>query len=82
MRRFDGQKDPDRRMAAARGDAGMREYRKTATIYAVRMAEAFQVHTIEGLHDGKAGDWLAIGVAGEMYPIDAEVFAATYEEVP
>ena len=96
MLRFDGQKDPDRRAALERGEwpiddgdlrrgiafiPNMNEYRKRTTIFAARISEPFQVHTIEGLHDGKAGDWLTVGAAGEMYPIDAAVFAATYEEV-
>ena len=57
------------------------EYRKTATTFAVRMEEPFEVDTLEGLHSAKAGDWLAMGAAGELYPIDAAVFAATYEKV-
>lgn len=96
MIRLDGRKDPDRRAAVERGewpidDADLRrgdiflpdmeEYRKRTTIYAHRMQQPFQVHTIEGLHDGKAGDWLAVGIAGEMYPIDAVVFAESYEKV-
>ena len=59
----------------------MKPYRKTSITYAVQIGEPFQVHTLEGLHDGKAGDWLAVGLHGEMYPIDADVFAATYEEI-
>lgn len=55
------------------------EYRKTATVYAVRIDEPFEVDTLEGLHSGKAGDFLAVGVAGEMYPIDGAVMAASYE---
>jgi hypothetical protein len=62
-------------------DLPVREYGKTQTIYAIRMDEEFDVSTIEGDHHGKAGDWLAVGAAGELYPIDAAVFAATYEEV-
>lgn len=97
MIRLDGRKDEDRRRALERGEwvvddadlaAGTAfipstwgEYRKTATTFATRMAEPFEVETLEGLHTGKAGDWLAIGAHGEMYPIDAAVFAATYEEV-
>lgn len=57
------------------------KYRKTAPAYAVRMPERFEVDTLEGRHGGKAGDYLAIGAHGEMYPIDADVFEATYELV-
>ncbi len=62
-------------------DSDFREYRKVQTIYATQITEPFEVDTIEGLHVGKAGDWLAIGAHGEAYPIDASVFADTYEEV-
>jgi hypothetical protein len=97
MLRLNGQKDEDRRAALERGEwavddadlaAGTAfipstwgEYRKRTTTFATRMTQAFEVDTIEGLHTGKAGDWLAIGIHGEMYPIDADVFAATHEEV-
>jgi hypothetical protein len=92
--RFDGKKNLQRRkdfesdgIADLEVDGGedlplpMDEYRKTATTFAVRMEEPFEVDTLEGLHTGKAGDWLAVGAAGELYPIDAAVFAATYEKV-
>lgn len=54
------------------------EYRKTATILAQQINEPFVVQTPEGDHDGKAGDWLAQGPAGELWVIDAAIFAATY----
>jgi hypothetical protein len=43
------------------------------------MSESFIVSTLEGLMTGKAGDYLAIGAYGEMYPIDKQVFEDTYE---
>ena len=52
---------------------------KTQETYASQMAEPFEVVTLEGIMSGKAGDWLAVGAQGEMYPIDAEVFSVTYE---
>ena len=94
--RFDGRKDASRRktvearlptrLMVLRGVAPENnlewgEYRKTTPTFAVRMSEPFEVDTLEGLHEGKAGDYLAIGAAGEMYPIDAAVFATTYERV-
>ena len=57
------------------------EYRKKTTIHAVRMETQFKVATLEGTVKGKAGDWLAKGVNGELYPINAEIFEKTYEEV-
>ena len=35
----------------------------------------------EGIMEGKPGNMLMIGVNGEMYPCDADVFEKTYEEV-
>lgn len=46
------------------------------------MNKPFTVDTLEGDNiRGKAGDDLCIGVKGEMWPIDKEVFQSTYEEV-
>lgn len=56
-------------------------YRKTTPIRAIQMDELFSVETMEGTMKGKAGDWLMIGVNGEMYPCDADVFEKTYEPV-
>lgn len=93
MLHFDGRKDPARRVAAEGAKwplsiiaspefiSNFRPYRKTPLTYAARMTEPFEVATLEGLHTGRAGDYLAIGVHGEMYPIDAAVFEATYEPV-
>lgn len=89
--RFNGQKSPERRSRVERGlvvslNADGRIYpqefdsfRKTALTYAAQIPEAFEVDTLEGVHTGKAGDWLAIGPHGEMYPIDAAVFEDSYE---
>lgn len=55
-----------------------KEYRKTATIYAVQMSKDFTVETLEGTHQGHAGDWLAKGVKGELWPIAKDVFEKTY----
>ena len=56
-------------------------YRKTTITYAARVSVPFTVATMEGNVVGKAGDYLAIGIYGEMYPIDAAVFAESYEPV-
>jgi hypothetical protein len=45
------------------------------------MDKDFMVLTLEGTVKGKAGDWLAKGVKGELYPINKEIFEQTYEEV-
>jgi hypothetical protein len=62
-------------------DDGVKEYKKTATILAVQVNEPFEVDTMEGVHEGKAGDWLAQGPAGELWIIDQDIFAATYAPV-
>lgn len=58
-----------------------KEYRKTQTIRAAQMPVAFKVRTLEGWVEGQPGDWLAMGVSGELYPIADSVFKETYEEV-
>jgi hypothetical protein len=57
------------------------EYRKTATMRAVRVDEPFVVNTLEGTMRGNAGDYLVVGVKGERYPCAADVLAASYEPV-
>lgn len=57
---------------------GANEFMKIATIHAVQICIEFQVHTLEGTHRGKAGDWLAKGANGELYIIDNEIFKKTY----
>jgi hypothetical protein len=58
-----------------------KRYRKKTFITAVQMDKDFVVLTLEGTVKGKAGDWLAKGVKGELYPINKEIFEQTYEEV-
>lgn len=57
------------------------EYRKTATMRAVRVDEPFEVRTLEGTMTGKPGDYLVVGVMGERYPCAADVLTASYEPV-
>jgi hypothetical protein len=47
----------------------------------VQINEDFEVETLEGVLKGKAGDFLMIGVEGEMYPCDANIFYKTYDIV-
>ena len=86
---FDGKKNPERREYVETlpekpidplADR-FRAYLKMTLTYAAQVSVPFTVDTLEGLHSGNAGDYLAVGVHGEMYPIDAAVFEATYEEV-
>lgn len=55
------------------------EFLKISPIKAVKMDEAFEVETLEGTMKGKAGDWLAQGIEGERWPIDAAIFEKTYK---
>jgi len=61
---------------------GFKKYRKKPVIvHAKQMDAPFEVETMEGKLKGKAGDFLIIGVKGERYPCDQEIFNMTYEEV-
>lgn len=51
-------------------------------IRCVQMQEAFEVQTMEGTLQGKAGDWLMVGIEGELYPCDSRVFEKTYKLLP
>jgi len=51
---------------------------RPVTIEAVRMMAAFEVETLEGTMQGKAGDWLITGIAGEQYPCDDTIFRGSY----
>lgn len=60
---------------------GKKEYRKIATALAVQMTEPFEVDTLEACNQqGKAGDYLIKGIAGELYPCDQSIFNETYVE--
>ena len=52
--------------------------KKPIAIRCKQIDEVFEVHTLEGVMKGKAGDWLMVGIHGEMYPIDNTIFRATY----
>ena len=59
--------------------APQRAKKKPIPLEVRRMPEAFSVETMEGIMQGKAGDWLITGVNGEMYPCDASIFAKPYD---
>jgi len=40
-----------------------------------------EIHTREGTVVGEPGDYIIRGVAGEVYPIDADIFENTYERI-
>lgn len=39
------------------------------------------IHTLEGDHEAKVGDYIIKGVQGEFYPCKPEIFVKTYEAV-
>ena len=53
--------------------------KKPIPVRCMQIMEPFEVETLEGTLRGKAGDWLLVGVRGEMYPVDRAIFAQTYE---
>lgn len=62
-------------------DSGFKKYRKKPiVIQAKEMSKPFSVQTKEGVMSGKAGDFLLIGIKGERYPCDRDIFFATYEK--
>ena len=48
-------------------------------IRCVQIDEDFEVETMEGVLKAKKGDWLMVGVKGEVYPCANSVFKATYD---
>ena len=53
--------------------------KKPIPIKCIQIDEPFLVETMEGKLKGKKGDWLMVGVHGEMYPCDNEIFEKTYD---
>ena len=55
--------------------------KKPIPVKCIQIDEPFIVETMEGLMKGKAGDYLIVGVKGEAYPCDKEIFEETYQIV-
>ncbi|HMG15425.1 MAG TPA: hypothetical protein VK590_08270 [Saprospiraceae bacterium] len=61
---------------------GKRVYRKKPIeIEAYQMNEDFHVETLEGTMNGKTGDYVIIGIRGELYICNEEIFNSTYDFV-
>lgn len=57
-------------------------YRKKPIIVEARqILEDFEVETKEGTMRGKTGDYVVKGIKGEIYPVDQNIFMATFEKV-
>mgnify|MGYP005991105221 CR=1 FL=1 len=52
--------------------------KKPIPVQCFQIDEAFEVETMEGVMKGKKGDWLMVGISGEMYPCDKTIFEQTY----
>lgn len=58
---------------------GFGYYRKRPLVLKARkMRRQFLVKTLEGIMTGKAGDWLVIGIKGELYPVADNIFKEIY----
>jgi hypothetical protein len=53
--------------------------KKPIPVKCIQINEPFKVETMEGVLDAKAGDYLMVGIHGEMYPCDNKIFHETYE---
>lgn len=61
-------------------DGGLKPCRKKPlTVHALQIHEPFVVSTLEGMLQGKAGDYLMVGIDGEKYPCDKEIFEKSYD---
>ncbi len=56
-----------------------RAIKRPIPIRCLQIDEPFEVETMEGVLRGKKGDWLMVGVDGEVYPCDREIFEKTYD---
>ena len=60
--------------------SGYKLYRKKPLIVqAKEMKEDFEVDTLEGVMQGKAGDFQIIGIKGERYPCARDIFLQSYD---
>jgi len=50
-------------------------------VRAVHDEEILLIDTLEGTMTAMKGDWIIMGVKGEIYPCKPDIFAATYEPV-
>ncbi len=59
----------------------MRVRKRPVVVHATQLnfPEGFEVTTREGKMRGKPGDWLMIGIDGEKYPCDQDIFHRTYQ---
>jgi hypothetical protein len=62
--------------------AAFKQYRKRPVqVRAARIIQAVDIQTLEGTVRGYPGDYLVVGMKGEVFPCRADIFNATYDEV-
>ena len=67
-------------------DAGIewgqaKPYKKIVPVHAIKMKEDFEIEHKDGKMKGKKGDYLIQGKRGDKYPLSAELFEETHEEM-
>ena len=55
--------------------------KRPVPVLAVQVDDDFVIDTLEGTLVGKKGDYLVMGVKGELYPVKKDIFEQTYEPV-
>lgn len=56
--------------------------KKPVIVHAMQMQEPFTTQTLEGeVKNGKPGDYLMVGVRGEVYPCRKDIFEETYDVI-
>jgi hypothetical protein len=69
-------------VAQARIIEGTKKYKKLPIeIEAYQMDEHFVVNTLEGQMMGNKGDYVVVGIRGELYPCNKEIFESSYVRV-
>lgn len=60
----------------------MPKFRKRPIIVeAYQTKDEITIHTLEGNMRAKKGDWIIIGIEGELYPCKKSVFEQIYEPI-
>lgn len=63
-------------------ESNFEEYRKKpVTVKAFQTDEEMLIETLEGVMKANIGDYIIIGVNGEIYPCKPDVFHKTYDKV-
>lgn len=53
--------------------------KRPISVKCIQINEEFEVQTLEGVMKGNLGDYLMVGVNGEMYPCAKNIFEKTYD---